>query len=138
MKAKAKVTLGDVYVDACVAYGKVPSQAGLDAWDGVLGGYQAHEVKQALSAWQANDEVDDFTKRTRGSVMPAPSELKAIVFRSRREERSRLRFKSCGNCHEGQVVTMIPGLDGRIVRAFGDCECLIAWRVARDAASAGI
>ena len=72
--------LGDVYVDACMAYGKVPNQAGLDAWKGVLGEYQPQEVMRALRVWQGNDEIDDFTKRTRGAVMPAPSELKALGF----------------------------------------------------------
>ena len=58
------VTLVDIYADACAVYGQVPSQAGLDAWESVLREYQAHEVKRALQAWQANTtEILDFTKR---------------------------------------------------------------------------
>ena len=123
--------LGDLYVDACMAYGKVPNQAGLDAWKGVLGEYQPLEVMRALRVWQGNDEIDAFTKRTRGAVMPAPSELKALVLRARREER---RIKYCGECCDGIVTVTEQGCDGKPERAFATCACVRAWAAARNAA----
>jgi hypothetical protein len=53
---------------------------------------------------------------------------------SRRNAAALGRYHPCGECHEGQVVVMVPGLDKRMVRAFADCQCLIAWRAARRAA----
>lgn len=126
------VTLVDIYADACAVYGQVPSQAGLDAWDSVLREYQAHEVKRALQAWQANTtEILDFTKRMRGAVMPAPSELKALALRARREER---RIKYCSECCDGIVTVTQEGCDGKVERAFGICACVRAWSAARNAA----
>ncbi len=96
------------------------------AWSSVLGDYQPGEVEQALRLWQSNTELNMFTGRTYGSMMPAPSELKTLVCRARREERARPRF--CGECREGLVPTTMRGLDGRQVRAMAECSCVTARR----------
>ena len=120
------ILLGDVYVDACEVYGRMPTDALMESWSSVLAGYSAQEVKRAFLAWQANDEINLFTGRTYGSMMPAPSELKALVVRARREAQAKLRsdFKYCGDCVNGLLVVLQPGLDGRQERAFSICHCV--------------
>jgi hypothetical protein len=98
----------------------------MESWSSVLGGYPAQEVKQAFLAWQANDEINSFTGRTYGSMMPAPSELKALVVRARREEQAKLRseFQYCGDCMDGLLLVLQPGLDGRQEQALAICHCV--------------
>jgi hypothetical protein len=133
------VLLSDVYADACELFGRMPTDVQMEAWTSVLAGYQPDEVKRALMAWLANDEINKFTGRTYGSMMPAPSELKAIAVRARREEQAKLRsgFQYCGNCVNGLVLVLQPGLDGRQEQAFNICHCVSDLSRQQRAAGAG-
>ena len=133
------ILLGDVYVDACEVYGRMPTDALMESWSSVLAGYPAQEVKQAFLAWQANDEINLFTGRTYGSMMPAPSELKALVVRARRESQAKLtrEFQYCGDCLYGLLLVLQPGLDGRQEQAFAICHCVSAFSRQQRAAGPG-
>ena len=120
------IILGDVYVDACEIYGRTPTDPLMESWSSVLVDYPPQEVKQALLAWLANDELNEFTGRTYGSMMPSPSELKALVIRARRKEQAKLRskFQYCGDCMNGVLLVSQLGLDGLREQAFAICHCV--------------
>jgi hypothetical protein len=97
-----------------------------------LGGFDVRDVQAAVK------QLAIEPRREFKPAFPGLGDLVVCIedAASKRKAASLGKFQSCGNCYEGKVVTTIPGLDGRQERAFGDCQCLVAWRAARKAAEA--
>lgn len=126
-----------IYADARSAVGRVPDKAQSFAWLAVLGSFDEADVRAALVTWWGDTEPVSFGAgfRTKGSMMPAASDLKAMVVETLRKRREARRFKPCGRngCYNGQKKVQV---DGKEWADIVDCECKVAWERANGKAVA--
>src|ERR1700722_6412407 len=92
-----------------------------------LGGFDLRDIEAAVG------RLSIERRREFAPAFPDLGELVECVTdaASARKAASKGKFQSCGLCYNGLMLVMVPGLDGRTVRAYQDCQCLMAWRAAR-------
>jgi hypothetical protein len=93
----------DVYQKATVAYNREPDDEIAHVWEGVLARWTADQVLDALRTHQADATIDDFSHRPRGSFMPTPAELIAILQQKTKAAVLGSRL-SCGECEDGWII----------------------------------
>lgn len=126
-----------IYADACSAVGRVPDKAQSVAWLAVLGSFEEADVRAALVTWWGDTALVPSGSgfRTRGSVMPAASDLKAMVLDALRKDREARRFQPCSRrttddsgkeftCDKGDLWTREPG---SYWERAGKCLCHVKW-----------
>ncbi len=129
--------LWKIYQDACAATGRTAISAQAEPWMAVLGGFEERDVRAALVTWWGDAEPVQTGSgfRTRGSMMPAASDLKAVVLDALRKDREARRFQPCNRrtkedsgkelaCDKGDLWARDPG--GYWERA-GKCPCRVKW-----------
>lgn len=117
-----------LYADACSAVGRIPEESQFESWAAVLGSFEEAAVRRALVSWWGDTTEVSYGSgtRLRGSIMPAPAELKRMVLEAHRAEHEARRFRSCGKCSDGMVLVIRDG-----VRYATACRCLLSWRQSR-------
>ena len=129
--------LWKIYQDACAAIGRTAVSVQAEPWMAVLGTFEERDVRAALVTWWGDTELVPSGSgfRTRGSVMPAASDLKAMVLDALRKDREARRFQPCGRrttddsgkeftCDKGDLWTRDPG---SYWERAGKCPCRVKW-----------
>ncbi len=129
--------LWKIYQDASAAIGRSAIRAQAEPWMAVLGPFEERDVRAALVAWWGDTELVPSGSgfRTRGSMMPAASDLKAMVLDALRKAREARRFQPCHRrgtsasgrefvCDNGDLWTREPG--GYWAKS-RKCSCRVKW-----------
>jgi hypothetical protein len=119
--------VAELYIDLCDYYNREPNQTQEDGWVFVLRRYTRDDVETAIQSWKLRTDLDQFTKRIKGSMMPTPADLRASIEEyttaARRRELAALgKYVPCkqDGCDDGWKRVLIGGVE-RVRR----CGCFM-------------
>jgi hypothetical protein len=80
------MTIGELYVKTCNAYGRTPNADQGSSWLVVLGSYGPTAVENAIRSWQGNQTLE-YDGRPRGSRFPMPADIRMMIETEQRSDR---------------------------------------------------
>ena len=95
------MSIEKIYADVCEEKHRKLTDGELRAWQDVLGEFSDSDIDAALRRHRHNTEVDDFTGKVLGDLMPMPAALKLSIEKFNSVETG--KFRSCGKCQEGWI-----------------------------------
>lgn len=120
-----------LYTGAVDAYGIKAIEGQFEAWKGTLQQFSRGQLDAAIRRWQGDTTVDEFTGKTRGSRLPAPSDLKASILDFERTQASIAsgKFRPCGkNGCEGGFIPVGTSITEKIdTRRRTSCPCRLEY-----------